>query len=134
MAVVKAETWPVRVETDILVVRQAVRTRAIELGLSLIDQTKIVTAASEIVRNALIYGGGGEAEIQIVEEGSRKGLRLICLDQGPGIPDVELAMNDGYTTGHGLGLGLGGARRLVHDFEIVSQPGQGTRVALTRWK
>ena len=134
MAVVKAETWPVRGETDILVVRQAVRTRAIELGLSLIDQTKMVTAVSEIVRNALTYGGGGEAEIQIVEEGGRKGLRLICSDQGPGIPDVELAMKDGYTTGHGLGLGLGGAKRLVHDFEIASQPGQGTRVVLTRWK
>ena len=134
MAVVKAETWPVRSETDILVVRQAVRTRSVELGLSLVDQTKMVTAASEIVRNALIYGGGGDAEIQVLDQNGRRGLRLICVDQGPGIPDVELAMKDGYTTGHGLGLGLGGAKRLVNDFEIASRPGEGTRVALTRWK
>lgn len=119
---------------DIVNVRQAVRSRAVELGFSLVDQTKIVTAASEIARNTVIYGGGGWAELEILNRGNRKGLQIVFQDQGPGIADIEKALQDGYTSGNGLGLGLGGAKRLVNDFEISSAPGGGTRIALTRWK
>jgi serine/threonine-protein kinase RsbT len=115
-------------------VRQHVRKAALELGLTLVDQTKVVTAASEIARNTLIHGHGGWATIEVVESGGRKGLRAIFEDQGPGIVDLERAFQDGYTTAGGLGLGLGGARRLSNEFEVVSKPGQGTRVTLTRWK
>ncbi len=118
-----------------MLVRQQVRARAVELGFGLVDQTKIVTAASELARNTLVYGGGGWAQIEIVEGPlGRSGLRLLFEDEGPGIPDVERALQDGFTTGGGLGLGLGGAKRLSNHFEIQSSPGEGTRVAITRWK
>lgn len=130
----RAETFPVRAETDVVLVRQSVRTWAVQQGFSLVDQTKMVTAASEIARNTVTYGGGGTLRIEAVLDGSRKGLRLIFEDQGPGIADVDLALRDGYTTGTGLGMGLGGARRLVNEFTIDSKPGQGTRISLTRWK
>ena len=119
---------------DIVTVRHQVREWAAALGLNLVDQTKIVTAASELARNALEYGGGGTACLQALEEGARKGLRLTFEDRGPGIADIALAMTDGYTTSGGLGLGLSGAKRLVNEFEIRSTPGEGTRVTITRWK
>lgn len=134
MAVVKTDELPIQTPPDIVVARQAVRSTAAGLGFSLVDQTKIVTAASELARNTLNYGGGGVLHIIQLEESPRKGLRLVFEDHGPGIPDVQLALKDGYTTGGGLGLGLGGARRLVNDFAIESAPGQGTRVTITRWK
>jgi len=134
MDVVKTETHPVRGSEDVVLVRQAVRARAVELGFSLVDQTKIVTAASELARNTVIYGGGGTVTIDAVTLGSRRGLRLTFLDEGPGIKDVEQAMKDGFTTGGGLGLGLSGAKRLSNDFELVSTVGQGTRVTITRWR
>ncbi len=121
-------------QEDVVIVRQAVRKAAVELGLSLVDQTKIITAASEIARNTFIYGGGGDVLIERVEEASRKGLRLTFTDSGPGIPDIEQALKDGYTSGGGLGLGLGGAKRLCSDFSIWSAPNQGTRVTIARWK
>jgi serine/threonine-protein kinase RsbT len=119
---------------DIVHVRQAVRARAVELRFSLVDQTKIVTAASELARNTVIYGGGGTVELEAVEANGRRGLRLTFEDHGPGIADIEMAMKDGYTTGSGLGLGLGGARRLSNEFEIRSRPGEGTVVRIARWK
>jgi serine/threonine-protein kinase RsbT len=119
---------------DIVRMRQVVREQAVALGFSLVDQTKIVTAASELARNTLVHGGGGEVTVQPLVEGMRKGLRLAFSDQGPGIPDIELAMKDGYTTGGGMGLGLGGSKRLSSDFSIDSRPGAGTRVSITRWK
>jgi serine/threonine-protein kinase RsbT len=134
MAVLKADTLTARSETDVVLVRQAVRKWSAELGFSLVDQTKIVTAASELARNMLVHGGGGKVLLEALAEGSRKGLRLTFEDQGPGIADIELAMKDGYTTGGGLGLGLGGSRRLMSEFEIVSRVGEGTRVTVTRWK
>jgi serine/threonine-protein kinase RsbT len=105
-----------------------------QVGFSLVDQTKLVTAASELARNTLIYGGGGTVLVELVVNGVRRGVRLTFEDQGPGIPDVTLALKDGYTSGQGLGLGLGGARRLVNDFTIDSAPGSGTRVMIARWK
>jgi serine/threonine-protein kinase RsbT len=114
--------------------RSAVRQAAVAQGLSLVDQTKIVTAASELARNALDYGGGGTVDIELVQNGARPGVRLTFVDQGPGITDVEQALKDGYTTGGGLGLGLGGAKRLSNEFSIVSQPGAGTRIVITRWR
>lgn len=134
MPAVKSETMPIRAESDIVQVRQAVRRWAAELGFSLVEQTKIVTAASELARNVLVHGGGGEARLETLHEGRRQGLRLTFEDQGPGIADIELALRDGYTTGGGLGLGLGGSKRLVNEFAIVSKPGEGTRVAVTKWK
>jgi serine/threonine-protein kinase RsbT len=124
----------IRSQEDIVRVRQATRERAVAQGFSLVDQTKIVTAASELARNTLDYGGGGEVTIEVVYEGARKGVRLVFVDQGPGIPDIEMALKDGYTTGGGLGLGLSGARRLCNEFTIESKPGEGTRVAITRWR
>jgi serine/threonine-protein kinase RsbT len=124
---------PIRSQEDIVRVRQATRERAVAQGFSLVDQTKIVTAASELARNTLDYGGGGEVTIEVLYEGARKGVRLVFVDQGPGIADVEMALKDGYTTGGGLGLGLSGARRLCNEFSIESKPGEGTRVAITRW-
>ena len=115
-------------------VRQQVRAWAVEQGFGLVDQTKIVTAASELARNTLIYGGGGTVRLEALNDGTRKGLRLTFEDHGPGIPDIELAMKDGYTTGTGLGLGLSGAKRLCNEFEIHSKAGEGTRVTITRWK
>jgi serine/threonine-protein kinase RsbT len=128
------EVMMIRTSEDIVRVRQAVRSWAIRQGFTLVDQTKIVTAASELARNTIEYGGGGEVRLRALNEGFRCGLRLTFSDQGPGIPDIELALQDGYTTGSGLGLGLGGARRLVNEFEIASRPGEGTRVTITRWK
>lgn len=134
MAVVRTEELPIQTPSDIVIARQAVRAAATGLSFSLVDQTKIVTAASELARNMLDYGGGGVVRLIQIEENPRRGLRLVFEDHGPGIPDIQLALKDGYTTGGGLGLGLGGARRLVNDFEIESAPGQGTRIAITRWK
>ncbi len=134
MLTTRADTLPIRVSDDVVRVRQEVRARAVEIGLSLVDQTKIVTAASELARNTLEYGGGGECRIEALQNGGRKGLRLTFEDKGPGIPDVELALKDGYTSGKGLGLGLSGARRLSNEFDIQSKVGEGTRVVIARWK
>lgn len=134
MPVSKTSTLPVTEESDIVKVRQAVRTGTLEIKCSLVDQTKVVTAASELARNLLIYGGGGEVRIQILEEGVRRGLRVIFEDHGPGIVDIEQALKDGYTSGKGMGLGLGGAKRLVNEFNIVSKAGEGTCVTITKWK
>jgi len=128
------ETLPIRKSEDVVVVRQHVRTMAIEAGLKLVDQTKIVTAASELARNTVTYGGGGTLLLETVSSGARKGVRLTFEDHGPGIADIELAMKDGYTTGGGLGLGLSGAKRLSNEFEIFSKPGEGTRITITRWR
>jgi serine/threonine-protein kinase RsbT len=125
---------PIASQEDVVIVRQAVRKAGVETGFTLVDQTKIITAASELGRNALIHGGGGTVLIERVEEGARKGLRLTFTDQGPGIPDIEKALKDGYTSGNGLGLGLGGAKRLSNEFSIWSEPAKGTRVTITRWK
>jgi serine/threonine-protein kinase RsbT len=127
-------TLPIRRSDDVVTVRQKVRTFAVDAGLSLVDQTKIVTAASELARNTLDYGGGGEAILERIDDGLRKGVRLTFEDKGPGIPDIALALKDGYTTGKGLGLGLSGAKRLSNEFEIESTPGVGTRVTIARWK
>jgi serine/threonine-protein kinase RsbT len=127
------ETLPLRSSEDIVLVRQAVRAAAVELRFSLVDQTKIVTAASELGRNTLDYGGGGAVRLQVLQDGGRRGIRLTFEDKGPGIPDLERALKDGFTTGGGLGLGLGGARRLSSEFSIDSRPGEGTRVTIARW-
>jgi serine/threonine-protein kinase RsbT len=129
-----ADSLPLKTSEHIVLVRQAVRQRAIELGFSLVDQTKIVTAASELARNTLLHGGGGRAVLEIVTDGVRRGLRLVFEDKGPGIADIQLAMKDGYSTGGGLGLGLSGAKRLSNEFAISSTPGGGTTVVITRWK
>ena len=129
-----SETHEIHASEDVVIVRQAVRKRAVELGFNLVDQTKIVTASSELARNTLDYGGGGTLLLETVQNGSKIGLRLTFEDQGPGIPDVQQALQDGFTTGNGLGLGLGGAKRLSHEFEIESQLGRGTRVTVVRWK
>ena len=134
MPTVRSETTEIRSAADVVAVRQLVRTWAVEAGFSLIDQTKIVTAASELARNTIDYGGGGVARLELLTEGTRRGLRVAFEDHGPGIPDVEKALTDHYTTGNGLGLGLGGARRLVNEFDISSRVGEGTRVMITRWK
>jgi serine/threonine-protein kinase RsbT len=133
MTVVSAETVPVTSEPDVVSVRRRVREVATGLGFSLVDQTKVVTAASELARNTLIHGGGGSMEL-VVLNGPRTGLRLTFADHGPGIPDIQLALRDGFTTGNGLGLGLGGAKRLVNEFEISSRVGEGTKVSVVRWK
>jgi serine/threonine-protein kinase RsbT len=129
-----SDIYEIRDSEDVVVVRQAVRRQAVSLGFNLVDQTKIVTAASELARNTLIHGGGGKASVEIVRNGLSTGLKLTFADEGPGIPDLELAMRDGYTTKNGMGLGLGGAKRLSNEFEIDSAPEKGTRVAITRWK
>ena len=133
MAIARSERRPIREAHDVVSTRQAVREWAVAVGFSLVDQTKIVTAASELARNTLIYGGGGTVELQELN-GPRRGIRLVFEDAGPGISDIDVVMKDGYTTGGGLGLGLGGAKRLSNEFEISSQPGAGTRVSITRWK
>lgn len=130
----KIETMSIQSGVDIVLVRQAVRQLAIELGFSLIDQTKIVTAASELARNTLDYGGSGTVKLETLQDGIRRGLRLTFEDQGPGISDIELALKDGYTTGKGLGMGLGGTKRLVNEFNIVSHVGKGTCVTITKWR
>jgi serine/threonine-protein kinase RsbT len=134
MPTIRTEVLQLRSGSDIVAVRQAVRTWAIEAGFSLVDQTKIVTAASELARNTVDYGGGGIARLELVTEGNRKGLRIAFEDEGPGIPDIQKALTDHFTTGSGLGLGLGGAKRLVNQFDISSRVGEGTRVVITRWK
>jgi serine/threonine-protein kinase RsbT len=122
-----------RSSDDVVRARQAVRVRAVTAGFSLVDQTKIVTAASEIARNTVDYGGGGEMRIEVLHNGRRRGVRLTFTDHGPGISDISLAMKDGYTTASGLGLGLSGAKRLCNEFEIKSAPGAGTIVTIARW-
>ena len=134
MLVEKSHELGIGADSDVVLVRQAARSAAVAIGFNLIDQTKIVTAASEIARNTLVHGGGGKARIETVRDTSKTGLRLTFEDFGPGIANIELAMKDGYTSGGGLGLGLGGAKRLSSEFEIESAPGRGTRVILTRWK
>lgn len=129
-----SDTLVIHTSDDVVRVRQEVRRRAIEIGLSLVDQTKIVTAASELARNTLYHGGGGEVRFEMPTNGARKGLRLIFEDEGPGIADLSLALTDGYSTGNGLGLGLSGAKRLSNEFDVQSTPGQGTKVTITRWK
>ncbi|MDB6135547.1 MAG: putative anti-sigma regulatory factor, serine/threonine protein kinase [Verrucomicrobiales bacterium] len=130
----KSETLEVTEERDIVTVRQAVRRVSLEIRLSLVDQTKVITAASELARNLLIYGGGGEVVLEQLQEGARQGVRVHFVDEGPGIENIEVALRDGYTSGGGMGLGLGGAKRLVNEFELVSAPGKGTRITITRWK
>jgi len=134
MAVVKHDTLPIREPEDVVRVRRQVREWATAQGFSLVDQTKIVTASSELARNTLEYGLGGDVLLEALNDADRRGLRLTFQDKGPGIPDIEAALRDGFTTGGGLGLGLGGAKRLANEFEIYSKPGEGTRVSITRWK
>ena len=134
MVSVSAESLPLTTSEHIVIARQAVRQRAVEIGFSLVDQTKVVTAASELARNAIQHGGGGRVSIELVSDGVRRGLRLTFEDQGPGIADIELAMKDGFSSAGGLGLGLSGAKRLSNEFAIQSAPGGGTRVVITRWK
>ena len=134
MAPMPDECLEIRTSGDVVLVRQAVRTACLAAGFSLVDQTKMVTAASELARNTLDYGGGGTVRLEALQEGARRGLRLTFEDQGPGIADLELALTDGYTSGGGLGMGLSGARRLSNEFEIESRVGVGTRVMIARWK
>ena len=134
MPAVREESLDIHSDEDVVRIRQVTRQWAVDLGFSLVDQTKIVTAASELARNTLIHGGGGVTRFEALQEGGRLGLRLTFEDKGPGIADVAQALRDGFTTGYGLGLGLGGARRLSSEFAITSAPGQGTRVRITRWK
>jgi len=134
MRVLESESIEIRTSEDIVLVRQAVRKRAVSLKFGLVDQTKIVTASSELARNTLDYGGGGSVSVEVIENGIKSGLRLVFEDQGPGIADIDLALTDGYTSGNGMGLGLGGARRLSNEFDIYSKPGEGTRVSIVRWK
>ena len=130
----KVETMPVLTFDDVVRVRQKVRSRAIEMGFSLVDQTTLVTTASELARNTMDHGGGGEFRLEALNEENRSGLRLTFEDHGPGIEDVGLALKDGYSTGGGLGLGLGGSKRLLNEFNILSRPGEGTRITVTRWR
>ena len=134
MQVERTESVPIAADDDIVRVRQRVRDCAVAIGFSLVDQTKLVTAASELARNTLVYGKGGVALLEVVHNDRRRGLRLTFEDKGPGIPDIAQALTDGYTSGHGLGLGLSGAKRLSQDFEITSRVGEGTRVVIGRWK
>lgn len=133
MPVVRDETFEVRSDADVVRVRQVTREWAVSIGFRLVDQTKVVTAASELARNTLIHGGGGVVRLETLNDGSRRGLRLTFSDKGPGIADPAQALQDGYTTGSGLGLGLGGARRLANEFHITSAVGHGTEVRITRW-
>src|SRR4051812_37885182 len=128
------QTLPVRTDEDVVAVRKHVRERAVAIGLSLVDQTKLVTAASELARNTIKYGGGGEVHLDALEDGFRRGIGLLFVDSGPGIPDLGQALRDGFTTGGGLGLGLGGSKRLVDEFEIDSRTGEGTAVSVVKWK
>jgi serine/threonine-protein kinase RsbT len=134
MPIQLSETIEIQSSADVVLVRQTVRKFAVEIGFSLVDQTKIVTAASELARNTLDYGGGGTVKLEHLQEGLRQGLRLIFEDQGPGIPDIEMALKDGFTTGGGLGMGLGGTKRLMSEFSLESEVGKGTRVTIARWK
>lgn len=134
MVILRDETFPIRSSDDIVKVRQITREWALMQAFSLVDQTKIVTAASELARNTLEYGRGGEVRVQALQEGMRRGVRLTFTDQGPGIPDLDKALKDGFTTGGGMGLGLSGSKRLVNDFDIQSEVGKGTTVMIARWK
>jgi serine/threonine-protein kinase RsbT len=134
MSIVQSEERQIRSSEDVVLVRQLVRSRAIAHGFGLVDQTKLVTAASELARNTLDYGGGGMVLVELLNDGARKGVRLTFSDEGPGIPDIDKAMRDGYSTGGGLGLGLGGAKRLSNEFTVASEPGKGTRISITRWR
>ena len=134
MAVLRSDSAPIRTEDDVVRIRQVVRQASLELKLNLVEQTKVVTAASELARNTLIHGGGGAMRMELLNDGPKRGLRLIFEDEGPGIADLAQALTDGYTTGGGLGLGLSGSKRLMSDFAIESTPGKGTRVTVTRWK
>ena len=127
------ERIEVSTDQDVVRVRQLVRTVAVAVKLSLVDQTKLVTAASELARNTLVYGGGGTVEVTRVDNGRRQGIQIVFTDEGPGIADLDLALTDGYTTGSGLGLGLSGARRLVDEFDIETAVGQGTSITVTKW-
>ena len=133
MSVRSSGTQPIRIEQDVVLARQTARKLAQECGMRLIDLTKMVTAVSELARNTMVYGGGGDMDWQIIEDGVRVGLSLTFRDEGPGIPDLKLAMTDGWTSGGGLGLGLTGAKRLVDDFELDTAPGAGTRVTICKW-
>ena len=134
MSETKRETLPLKNSNDVVLARQKVRQWATEMRFTLVDQTKLVTAASELARNTLDHGKGGSMTIEQTAAGARLGLKLVFEDQGPGIPDVELALKDGFTTGNGMGLGLGGSKRLVNDFAIETTPGKGTRITVVRWK
>jgi serine/threonine-protein kinase RsbT len=133
MTTAQSGSRSVHSEQDVVLARQMVRKLTQDISMRLVDQTKLVTAASELARNTLIYGGGGEMDWEIMQDGAKKGLRLTFRDQGPGIPDIKLAMTDGWTSGSGLGLGLSGAKRLVDDFQLESGPGNGTRVMIVKW-
>jgi serine/threonine-protein kinase RsbT len=133
-AILKDESATISSSSDIVRVRQIVREWAVSLGFSLVEQTKMVTAASELARNTLEHGGGGNVQMQVLNNEMRRGLKLTFSDKGPGIVDVAEALRDGFTTGNGMGLGLGGAKRLVNEFEIDSAPGRGTKVTITRWR
>lgn len=134
MQITRSESLAVRTSAEVVSVRHLVRKFAVELGFTLVEQTKVVTAASELARNMVDYGGGGTVKVEALDDGIRKGLRLTFEDRGPGIPDISTALRDGFTTGSGMGLGLGGAKRLSNEFQISSTPGEGTTVAITRWK
>jgi serine/threonine-protein kinase RsbT len=134
MQVLNSESILLRDSDDVVLVRQAARRLAVALGFGIVDQTKLVTASSELARNTVDYGGGGTVLIESLRDDRKSGVRLVFEDQGPGIPDIDLALRDGYTSGNGMGLGLGGAKRLSHDFDISSTPGIGTRIAIVRWK
>lgn len=131
---VEPQELPIRASGDVVAVRQLVRTVAASAGFSLVDQTKVVTAASELARNTLEHGGGGAVKVELLEDGLRRGLRMTFEDKGPGISDIKLALTDGYTTGSGMGLGLSGSKRLMNDFDIWSKVGEGTRITTTKWK
>ncbi|MEO6676097.1 MAG: anti-sigma regulatory factor [Pseudomonas sp.] len=133
MTVRSSGSQPIHIEQDVVLARQTARKLAQECGMRLIDLTKLVTAVSELARNTMVYGGGGDMDWQILDENARTGLRLVFRDEGPGIPDLKLAMTDGWTSGSGLGLGLTGAKRLVEEFELETEPGKGTRITITRW-
>ncbi|MDO7896923.1 anti-sigma regulatory factor [Pseudomonas citrulli] len=133
MTVRSSGTQPINIEQDVVLARQTARKLATECGMRLIDLTKLVTAVSELARNTMVYGGGGDMDWEILDEGGRVGLRLVFRDEGPGIADIKLAMTDGWTSGGGLGLGLTGAKRLVDEFELDTEPGKGTRITITRW-
>lgn len=134
MEVIKSSNAPIQTSSDVVKVRQIVREWAAKMGFSLVEQTKLITAASELTRNTLDHGGGGSVRIESLNNATRLGLRLTFSDNGPGIPDIGQALKDGYTTGGGMGLGLGGAKRLVNDFAIESAPGRGTTVTIVRWR
>jgi serine/threonine-protein kinase RsbT len=134
MAVLKTEIVPIQSDMDVVQARQLVRSWSVEQGFKLIDQTKIVTAASELARNTLIHGGGGSMRVTVHNDGAKRGIELVFEDTGPGIADIPQAMRDGFTTGHGLGMGLGGSKRLMNEFDIQSEVGKGTRISIKRWK